>query len=287
MPVAAAARPVGEHDTRLWRVVLHYVEKAVARMDLAGLRRVAIDETAAKRGHNYITLFVDIDARKVVYVAEGRGAETVARFADHVDDHNSDAARIKQVCIDMSAAYIKGVTDNRTEAEITFDKFHAVKLVNDAVDKVRRAESKGRPELKRSRYLWLRNEPALSAESRNQLAALTRLHLKTARAYRMRLAFQEIYNQPTLEWGALFLDRWYSWAIRSRLEPMKEAARTVKKHRDGILAWFDSHIANGLIESINSLVQAAKAKARGYRSLRNLVTITYLIAGKIDLRLPT
>jgi len=287
MPVAAAARLVGEHDTRLWRVVQHYVEKAVARMDLADLRRVAIDETAAKRGHNYITLFVDIDARKVVYVAEGRGADTVAKFADHVDDHNWDASRIKQVCIDMSPAYIRGVTDNLTEAEITFDKFHAVKLVNDAVDKVRRAESKGRPELKRSRYLWLRNEPSLSAESRAQLAALTRLHLKTARAYRIRLAFQEVYNQPNWNWGARFLERWYSWAIRSRLDPIKDAARTIKKHRDGILAWFDSRIANGLIESINSLVQAAKAKARGYRSLRNLVAITYLIAGKIDLRLPT
>lgn len=287
MPVAAAARLMGEHDTRLWRVVLHYVGKAVARMDLAALKRVAIDETAAKRGHDYITLFVDIDQRKVVYVAEGRGADTVASFADHLEAHNGDASRIKQVCIDMSGPFIRGVSDNLTEAEITFDKFHAVKLVNDAVDKVRRAESKGRPELKRSRYLWLRNEPSLSAESRDQLAALTRLNLKTARAYRIRLAFQEVYNQPTWQWGALFLDRWYDWAIRSRLHPVKEAARTVKRHRDGILRWFDSRIANGLIEGINSLVQAAKAKARGYRSLRNLVAITYLIAGKLDLRLPT
>jgi transposase len=287
MPVAAAARLVGEHDTRLWRVVQHYVETAVARMDLSELRRVAVDETAAKRGQDYISLFVDMDARKVVYVTEGNDADTVARFADHVDDHNSDASRIKQVCIDMSAAYIKGVTHNLTEAEITFDKFHAVKLVNDAVDKVRRAESKGRPELKRSRYLWLRNAPSLSAEGRAQLAALTRLHLKTARAYRIRLAFQEVYTQPTWEWGEAFLNRWYKWAIRSRLEPIKQVARTIKKHRDGILAWFDSRIANGIIEGINSLVQAAKAKARGYRSLRNLAAITYLIAGKIDLRLPT
>jgi transposase len=287
MPVAAAARILRIHDTRLWRVVQHYVEKAVATMDLATLSRICIDETAARRGHNYITLFVDIDARKVVYVAEGRGAETVAAFADHVDAHNSDASRIKEVCIDMSAAYIKGVTDNLTEASITFDKFHAVKLVNDAVDKVRRAESKGRPELKKSRYLWLRNEPSLSADSRRQLATLTKLHLKTARAYQIRLAFQEIYEQPTEQWGALFLDRWYGWAIRSRLEPMQEAARTIKKHRDGILRWFDSRIANGLIEGINSLVQAAKAKARGYRSLRNLVAMTYLIAGKLDLKLPT
>jgi transposase len=287
MPVAAAARLVGEHDTRMWRVLHHWVEQARERADYADVKRVAIDETAARRGHDYVSLFVDIDQRRVLFVTEGRGADTVEAFADDLEAHNGDASRVKQVCIDMSAAFIKGVTDNLTEAEITFDKFHAVKLVNDAVDKVRRAESKGRPELKRSRYLWLRNEPSLSAESREQLASLTRLHLKTARAYRIRLAFQEIYQQPNSDWGALFLDRWYSWAIRSRLEPIKDAARTVMRHRDGILAWFDSRIANGLIEGINSLVQAAKAKARGYRSTRTLKAITYLIAGKLDLRLPT
>jgi len=287
MPVAAAARLVGEHDTRLWRVIQHYVEDAVARMDLADLRRVAIDETAAKRGRNYISLFVDIDSRKVVYATEGKDADTVARFADHVDDHNSDASRIKEVCIDMSAAYVKGVEYNLTEAEITFDKFHAVKLVNDAVDQVRRAESRERPELKHSRYLWLKNERRLSVEQLTALAELTQMHLKTARAYRLRLAFQEMYDAPSLDWGELIFDRWYGWAIRSRLEPMKKAARTLKQHRDGVLRWFDSKIANGLIEAINSLVQAAKAKARGYRSLRNLIAITYLIAGKIDLKLAT
>jgi transposase len=287
MPVAAAARLVGEHDTRMWRVLHHWVEQARERADYADVKRVAIDETAARRGHDYVSLFVDIDQRRVLFVTEGRGADTVEAFADDLEAHNGDASRIKQVCIDMSAAFVKGVTDNLTEAEITFDKFHAVKLVNDAVDKVRRAESKRRPELKRSRYLWLRNEPSLSAEARANLAALTRLHLKTVRAYQIRLAFQELYRQPNWDWGALFLDRWYSWAIRSRLEPIKEAARTVMRHRDGILAWFDSQIANGLIEGINSLIQAAKAKARGYRSTRTLKAITYLIAGKLDLRLPT
>ena len=287
MPVAAAARLVGEHDTRLWRLIQHYVETAVTRMDLSDLRRVAIDETAAKRGQDYISLFVDLDSRKVVYVTEGNDAATVARFADHVDDHNSDASRIKEVCIDMSGAYIKGVTENLTEAEITFDKFHAVKLVNDAVDQVRRAESKDRPQLKYSRYLWLMNERSLSVEQSLSLEALCNMNLKTARAYRIRLAFQEIYNCPSGDWGELVLNRWYSWAIRSRLEPIKKVAHTVKRHRDGILRWFDSKIANGLIEAINSLVQAAKAKARGYRSLRNLIAITYLIAGKIDLKLAT
>ena len=186
MPVAAVARLVGEHDTRLWRMIIHYVEAALARLDLADLRRVCIDETAAKRGHNYISLFVDIDRRRVVYIADGREADTVRQFADHVDAHNSDASRIKEVCIDMSGAFIKGVTENLTEAEITFDKFHVMQLIGRAVDEVRRAEVKSRPELKRSRYLWLRNETNLSAEQSAQLGSLCQTNLKTARASRSR-----------------------------------------------------------------------------------------------------
>jgi transposase len=287
MPVAAASRLMDEHDSKMWRVLHHWVDEARARADYADVIRVAIDETAAKRGHDYVSLFVDIDARRVLFVADGRDAGTVAEFADDLEAHNGDASRIKEVCIDMSAAFIKGVADNLTEAEVTFDKFHAVKLVNDAVDKVRRAEAKSRPELKRSRYLWLKNERNLSTEQSAQLGALARTNLKTARAYHLRLAFQDIYKEQSREWAEIFLDRWYSWARRCRLEPMKQLAATIQRHRSGILRWFDSRIANGLIEGINSLVQAAKAKARGYRSTRTLKAITYLIAGKLDLKLPT
>jgi transposase len=287
MPVAAAARMLGEHDTKLWRVVHHYVEQALADLDLGALKRVCIDETAAKRGHNYITLFVDIDARKVVFIAEGRGAGTVAQFADWVDAHNSDASRIKEVCIDMSGAYIAGVTENLTEAEITFDKFHVMKLIGEAVDKVRRIETKSRPELKGSRYLWLKNDANLSASQLAERGSLAKANLKTGRAFAMRLAFQDIYKERSRNSASFMFDRWHSWARRSRLEPMKAVAATLDRHRDGVLAWFDSRIANGLIEGINSLVQAAKAKARGYRSLRNLMSVTYLIAGKLELKLPT
>ncbi len=287
MPVAAAARMLGEHDTKLWRVVHHYVEEALAELDLSALKRVCIDETAAKRGHNYITLFVDIDSRKVVFIAEGRGASTVAQFADWVDAHNSDASRIKEVCIDMSGAYIAGVTENFTEAEITFDKFHVMKLIGEAVDKVRRAETKSRPELKGSRYLWLTNDANLTAAQKAERGSLAKANLKTGRAWAMRLAFQDFYKERSRDWAEVMFDRWHSWARRSRLEPMKSVAATLMRHADGVLAWFDSRIANGLIEGINSLVQAAKAKARGYRSLRNLMAITYLVAGKLDIRRPT
>jgi transposase len=288
LPIAVAAvRFLKITDKRLWRIVFHYVRAGVARMDLSAVTRVCIDETAAKRGHDYITLVVDIDERRVAFVADGRSADTVRQFADHLEAKGGDASRIKQVCVDMSAAFIRGVTDNLTEAEITFDRFHVMKLLAEAIDEVRRAEVKGRAELRGTRYLWTKNAPNLTAKQTSVLDTLSSTNLKTARAWRMRLAFQDIYKAHDREWAEAFFDKWINWAKRSRLEPMKAIARTMAKHRDGILAWFDSKISNGLIEGINSLVQAAKAKARGYRSSETLKAVTYLIAGKLDLRLPT
>ena len=264
MPVAAVARIVGEHDTRLWRVVHHYVDQARARIDTADVTRIAIDETAARRGHDYITLFADIDQARVLFATEGKSAETIAAFADDLTAHGGDPDAIEEVCIDMSPAFIKGVAENLPNAAVTFDKFHAVKIVNDAVDQVRRGEQKRQNVLKGTRYIWLRNPANLSDRQQAILDALPTHHLKTARAYQMRLAFQDLYRQDSPQQAAQYLKRWYFWATHSRLSPMIDAAYTIKRHWNGILRWFDSKIANGLIEGINSLVQAAKAKARGY-----------------------
>ena len=286
MPVNTVARMVGEHDTRLWRVLHYYVEQARARSDASQVTRVAIDETAARRGHDYITLFVDIEQARVLFATDGRDAGTVAAFADDLTAHGGDPQAVEEVCIDMSPAFIKGVAESLPKAAITFDRFHAVKIVNDAVDQVRRAEQKRQSLLRGTRYIWLRNPVNLTERQRATLDGLSTQHLKTARAYQIRLAFQDLYQQPSAEAGEGFLKKWYFWATHSRLPPMIEAARTVKRHWHGILRWFDSRIANGLIEGINSLVQAAKAKARGYRSTRNLKAIVYLLAGKLDLALP-
>ena len=284
MPVNAVARLVGEHDTRLWRVIHHYVERARASADLSSVTRLAIDETAARRGHHYITLFVDIDQARVVFATEGKDAATVAAFADDLTAHGGDPDAIAEVCIDMSPGFIRGIADSLPKAAVTFDKFHAVKIINDAVDQVRRAERKAHALLAGTRYLWLRNPNKLSEHQRAILEDLPMRHLKTARAWRIRLAFQDFYQQPSTEAGAAYLKRWYFWATHSRLSPVIDAAHTVRRHWDGILRWFHSKIANGLIEGINSLVQAAKAKARGYRSIRNLTAMIYLLVGKLDLK---
>ena len=211
MPVAAVGRLVGEHDTRLWRVLRHYVEKARTAADHSGVTRVAFDETAARRGHDYVSLFVDLDGPRVLFVADGKDATTVETFAADLADHDGAAENVTEVCIDMSAAFIKGTAAHLPNANITFDKFHAVKIINDAVDLVRRAEQKDRPELKKTRYIWLKNKGNLSAAQFDTLGGLTDLNLKTARAYQIRLTFQDLYAQPSREAAEAFLKKWYFW----------------------------------------------------------------------------
>lgn len=288
MPVAAVAREIGEHDTRIWRIVHHYVDDARDQADYSTVTRVAFDETASRRGHNYVTLFVDLDRGGVLFATEGKDADTVAAFRNDLLEHGGDPDKVTEVCIDMSSAFISGATKSLPAAQITFDKFHAVKIVNDAVDQVRRAERKQRGDLlSRTRYLWLKNPAKLSAKERDQIHSLRHYNLKTARAYQIRLTFQDLYSQPDRASAEAFLKKWYFWATHSRLPPMIDAAKSIKRHWDGVLRWFDTKIANGLLEGINSLVQAAKAKARGYRSNRNLCAMIYLIAGKLEFQLPT
>src|ERR1700722_20356037 len=162
MPVGAAARRRGWRANTTPRVIHHYVEEARGRADASDVTRLAIDETAARRGHDYITLFVDIDEARVVHVTEGKDAATVAAFAGDLIEHGGDSDQITEVCIDMSPAFIKGTTEHLPNAVVTFDKFHAVKIINDAVDQVRRAEQRGQMAPKGTRYIWLRNPSTLS-----------------------------------------------------------------------------------------------------------------------------
>ena len=157
MPVAVVARMVDEWDTRLWRIIHHYVERARARADHSDVTSVAFDETASRRGHNYVSLFVDLVRRRVLFVAEGKDAGTVEAFAKDLAAHGGNPKAIAEVSIDMSPAFIAGIAQSLPNAQITFDKFHLVKLINEAVDAVRRTEQKSHAELKNSRYLWLKN----------------------------------------------------------------------------------------------------------------------------------
>jgi transposase len=286
MPVNAIARLVKQHDTRLWRVLRHYVDQARKEQDYSGVTRVGVDETSSKKGHHYISIFVDMDQSKVMFATPGKGAQTLEAFKDDFEAHGGWAGSVQDACCDMSPAFISGLETTFENAQITFDKFHVVKVLNAAVDEVRREEQKERPELKKTRWVWLKNEENQTDKEYEVFESLKNMNWRTIRATHLKINFQELYAQPK-EAAEKFLKKWYFWAIHSRIEPMLKAAKTIKRHWDGVLRWFESRLTNGLLEGLNSLVQAAKARARGYRSTRNFITMVYIIAGKLDFHLPT
>lgn len=288
MPVKAAAAILGEHDTRIWRVIDHYVQSARAQADHSEVCCVGMDETSARRGQDYISLFYDMDKRQLLFGTEGCDHETVKAFTEDLKAHNGAPENITDACLDMSKAFIKGVKKALPNAEITFDPFHLIKHMNDALSQVRAEEARFYPEMmKGSRYAFLKNPENLTKKQNKTLFRLCSYRLKTARAYLIKLALQDVYFATTHEEAEVHLKKWYSWAIRSQIDQVRAVAKTVKNHWNGILSWFNSKLSNGFIEAINGLIQAAKRRARGYRTTKNLINMAYLIAGKLDFRLPT
>ncbi len=285
MPVKALSRLIQEHDTLIWHLPHHYVEEARQRQSFEDVKRIGVDKTSRKRGHEYVTLFVDLPRSKTLFVTEGKDKNIVAAFNQDLHDHGGDPDTVTDVCCDMSPAFIEGVREYLPNAKMTFDRFHVMKLANEAVDEVRRIESWEWKELKKTRKLWLKNPEDLNREQRQKVESMTQINLKTARVWRILLAFRDFWDQPKEE-AAAYLKKWYIWATHSQLEPIKKLAYTIKYHWDGILNFSLSKITNGIPEGVNSLIQAARHIAKGYRSTNYFKTIIYMITGKLNFDLP-
>lgn len=283
MPVHQVGKILNVSDYKLWRVLECYVMKSLYLQDYRQVSAVGMDETSLKKGHNYITMFVDLVAKKTMFITEGKDSQTVADFVDDLEGHGGNSENIKQVSCDMSPAFIKGIRDELPEAQVTFDKFHILKTINTAVDEVRREEAKRNPILRGSRYCFLKNIQNLTADQEAKRATLSTMNLKSMRALNIRESFQEIYKARTFEEFSELLDKWYFWATHSRLKPIIKAAKTIKNHWDGVLEWKRSLINNGILEGLNSIIQAAKRKARGYK-IEHFKVMAYLLTGKLDLR---
>lgn len=284
MPFAAVARTVGESWHRVHAICARYVELAVAAADLSAMRALAIDETSYRRGHNYLTVAADADERKVVFVTEGRDAETIERLAEHLTEHQATPEQISSVSIDMSPAFIKGVADHLPNARITFDKFHVIAHASAAVDKTRRLEQKTDPDLKGLRWALLKDRSRLPAAQRADLDGLIAqvTTKRTARAWLYREQLREILERRQINVVRTLLAQWCTNVMRSKVEPMKEVARLIRNHFEGIVAWTQTRQTNGFLEALNGLFQAAKRKARGYTRFDTMRTVLFLIAGKLD-----
>jgi transposase len=287
MPVSHIADLLKEHDTRIWRVIEHYVDEARKEEDFSNISSVGIDETSCKKGHHYISVVADLNTSKVIFLTKGKDSSVVDRFKSDFSEHHGVPANIDKTCCDMSPAFINGIEEHFPNAEITFDKFHIMKIVNEALDQVRRNEQSGNALLKKTRYIWLKNPFRLTQKQLKRLGNLKQMNLKTVRAYNIKLSLQTFWAIEGREAAEKYLKKWYFWVTHSRLGPMIEAAKTIKRHWKGVMNFIESKVTNGVLEGLNSSIQALKRSARGYRNTKNFMTMVYLRLGQLRFNIPT
>ena len=282
MPVAHVARLLGVSDDRIWRVLKHHIAQARAREDHASVRRLGVDETSTRRGQRYLTLFHDADTRRLLFATPGRDAQTFATFSADLQAHGGDPAAITDVSMDMSKGFQRGAARTCPQARISFDPFHVVALASQALDQVRRAETRHEPDLKGSRWALLKRPAHWNPAQITIMHWLQRSGLKTARGWRLKEALRAIYHacaDPLL--AEQRLRRWIGWARRSRLAPFKRLGATLRDHLSGIVEHFRSGLSNGFVEAMNAQIQAAKARAKGYATTENMTAIAYLLCAKL------
>lgn len=286
MTVTQIAGRVRESDKRVWAMLGRAVSEARAAADYSGVTRVGIDDTARRRGQNYISTMVDLDGGRVVAVTEGRDRGAPARLAAQLEAHGGDASAVAEVTRDMSDAYSLGVADAMPNASQTVDRFHVMQLFCRATDRVRCREARSSEEkrrlLKRTKYVWLKREENLTEGQAAKRASLAGEHLLTARACAMTEAMRAVYACPDRDSADAEIGRLTSWIMHSNVPEMKTVARTVRKEREGILNWFSRNATNAVLEGLNSVIQSIKRAARGFRSIEYFEAEIFLRLGKLD-----
>lgn len=264
------------------------VRRGLARRTPTPPRQIGVDETAFQKRHEYVTVVHDIDEEVVVHVADDRKQEALEAYFEEL---GPDAcAALEHIAMDMWAPYIAATRARvpDADAKIVFDKFHIAKHLGDAVDRVRRRENRelvaeGSERLKRTKYLWLQNPDRMSPERWREFGPLRDSRLKVARAWAIKEAAMLLWGYVRRGWAERLWDRWYQWAIRSRLEPVKRVARMIKKHWDGVINAATTSITNARAEAINSRIQWVKRMACGYRNRENFRHAIYFHLGGLDL----
>ena len=273
-----------------WKEVWGALERAVKR----GLRRkdrripeyLSIDEKAFAKRHKYETLVCDLKGGTVEFVVDERSQKSLETYYRQFEEE--ECRSVKAVAMDMWDPYIAATREWLPQADIVFDRFHVVRLVTQAVDKVRRQEHKllteqGDETLKKTRFLWLANEENIPAWRREEFAELRQINLKTSRAWALKESLRPFWDYKYAKWAEGFFDRWYYWATHSRLSPMVKAAKTLKTHLPNLLTFFKHRITNAVAEGLNSKIQMVKQMACGFRNREHYKTAIYFHCGGLDL----
>lgn len=291
MPVLAVSRIIGIDDKALWRIVSHYVQKAMNQLDLSEVSGIGIDETSSGKWHQYVTVFIDLDRkeRPVLFATPGKGKETVEAFKNYLKQHKGKAGNIARVVCDMSKAFISASEEHFENAVVVVDWFHVVQLFNKAVDQVRRFESRGKRMPRGTRWAILKNAEGdhITKRQRDILSDIENFAQYTCKAWSIKEKLRWI-NQAEWLQGAkwritYFLNYAYSLLDDNPiLRPVYKALETLQRHKNRILNRWGNDYTNARLEALNGIFQAARRRARGYRNVHTFITMIYLLAAPIE-----
>lgn len=264
---------VGLHWNVVKGIQKRYLLKGFRLPRLKGVRRIAIDEISIAKGHRYLTVVLDLDSGRSLFVGDGKGADALKPFWNRVK--RCKQCKIRAVAIDMSPAYISAVSANLPKARIVFDRFHIVKLCNEMMSKLRRAlfneatELMHKNVLKGTRWLLLKNPENLDAtrDEAKRLEAALKLNKPLATAYYLKDELRQFWEQTDKCCARVFLMDWMRRAEASGITLLKKFAHTVAAHKDGLLAWYDDRISTGPLEGTNNKIKTMKRQAYGYRDI--------------------
>jgi transposase len=264
------------------------VDRGLARRDLDTIKHVGIDEKNFGKGHDYVSVMTDLDQGRVLEVVEERTQASAEKLLKTLPE--PQRAEVKAIAMDMWKAFMSAAQSICPQAAIVHDKFHISKYLGEAVDQVRRQESRqldeiGDDRLKGTRQLWLFAREKLSEVDRSYLEQLQQSDIKTGRAWSLKENFRHFWGCLDKESALMRFRAWYGWATRSQLKPMIKVAKMLKRHLPGLMSYIEHRITNAISEGFNSRIQSIKSAARGFRNFDNYRTRILFFCGNLDLTL--
>lgn len=286
MPINKIGKLLSENPHRMWTIFNYWIERAYSKDKLSTPTKLGVDETSRRKGHDYITVAVHMDERRVFRVEEGKDKAAIKGIKDYLEYKGIDPQDVQHASMDMSPSFISGVREYFPKAEIHFDKFHVIKMLNEAMDVVRRLERIEHQELRGHKYTFLKKQSNLSDEKKNELAQLITLFPTLGKAYRLKELFNDLWDMPSKEYADAFLKDWCQQVEDDGIEPFKKFVKTLKIHWSGIVNFCETRINNGILEGVNNKIQLAKRRARGYRTTKNFINMIYYLCGRLEFDYP-
>lgn len=275
MSVTAISTELAEPDNNLWRVIHQYISKAIDKIDCSKTTKIGVDEKSCKKGHNYVTIFTDLETSNVIYVIEGRDEATFAQFYERLFVLTGDPNYIRLVSMDMSKSFISGHKTYFSHVELYFDRFHIKKALNKAVDDVRKQEVTSNSILKNTKYVFLKNENNLTPKQTILLSEFLKSStLDTVKAYQAKIQFDLLWTIPNKA-KEIMLEKWIEQASILALKPIDKFIKMINNHKIGVLNSMKSSVTNAVSEGLNSVFQLVKARARGFRNITNFMNLIY------------